>query len=95
MIPQRFRDEQKEKVAIPSDVQRLFSLYEQHNRSEVDLISLLQNELGLHSEWSGKVRGKVLEVIKRLQRSIDARAMCKSETGISAVPTRRETKIKW
>jgi hypothetical protein len=94
MIPQRFQGEQQ-KVAAPPAIQRLFDLYEQHNWSEADLASLLETELDLHHGYSDEVRAKVRKVIATLKRNIEAREVCKSETGIAAVPTRRETKIVW
>ena len=95
MIPQRFQKE-KVQVPIPHDVQRLFKLYEENKMSEADLVHLLSGELDLHvRDYSQAVKEKVLAVIKKLQRNLDARSLCKSETGIAAVPTIEETKIVW
>lgn len=95
MIPSRFRKTQEEKVPVPYDVQRLFTLYEANKMSEADLIRLLKGELDLHPEFSRAVKEKVLAVIRSLQRNLDAREACKADTGIAAVPTVEETKIVW
>lgn len=85
----------QQKVAVPHDVQRFFTLYEQGRIMDSDLISLLRGELSLHVEFPTEIREKISGVIKKLERDIEAREMCKAETGIAAVATEKERKIEW
>jgi hypothetical protein len=94
MIPQKFRRKQEEKVAVPSDVRRLFKLYEESKMQEADLICLLRGEMDLHREFPIAVNMRILGVIDKLKRDIEAREMCKQETGMAAVPARSK-KIEW